>query len=400
MQSALLFRPRPHADELFSSWLVRLAWANTQKLHSFTRKVLPRRLHWLRDLDSSCSGEDIADICEASLLPYEKIFVTTLRQYETRVFETLNVTGPTRWLMPVGKRGRNRLLHGQQYCRHCLLDGESYFKRRWRLAFSVVCAEHEVVLRDACGDCGATIAFHHYDFGRNSIPQECPITICWACRTDLRTATKVPDYPASPDAVALQRALDVCLDQGWSDQLPGARAYGLLFFEGLHKIARLASSPGRGARLRRHFQQQDGVLSLNFGFPNRRNRVEDLRVGDRLIVMSIVRRLIEGWPSSFIEACRASRVTSWYIADVGRLPHWLDAPVRLHLGDRFYAPTATERAAVKKYLLEAGESASENQIRRWLGVRFNSRHPSDPFLRPAGHWNSRRSGDRDSLDEG
>lgn len=390
----LLFRPRPQEDELFSSWMVRLAWANAQKLHPFCKKVLRGRPSiWTRDIDLSCTDNDLAMATGATAIPIERLFETTLRAAEGFLFEDTHLKGPTHWVMPIRKYGRTRLGHGQQYCGLCLkADERPYFRRAWRMAFSVVCAKHGVILHDACPRCAAAVSFHEGDFGERYIShRECPLYRCKRCGSDLRRGDQ---QEATEEMIAFQAQLDECQRAGHHQRLPGALSYSLLMFNGLHRILRVLISPGRGGRLGSHMQAEQGLLPLRAS-ENHRHRFEELRVGDRYLLLDIARRLLHNWPYDFIDACRTARVSSAYIHDHRtQLPYWLYREVNWYLYDRYYAPNDAERQSVREFLVRHEIPVSNNEINRWLGVAHLSGSSKDHFLRKPHAWNSRSHGAR------
>lgn len=384
----LLFRPKPLEDELLSSWLVRLAWANAQKLHPFCRKLFNgSKKHWYSDLDLSCNEHDLRLLSEATGLSIEKTRLTMLRSYNGYAFEALHTHGPMDWVMPIGKLTRTRVRHGQQYCPQCLnADEQPYFRRAWRLAFSVVCPKHHTVLMDACWQCGGTVSFHEGDYGRRYLSRVCPLVYCRHCGVDLR-CHHAP--PASTEMVMFQNRLNAALFDGYHHELPGAATYSVLMFAGLHRIVRMLVSRGQAGRLRSFLQHEAGSLAMHS--VSGRGRFEELRLGDRYHVLQLAQELFPEWPTRFIDACRRARVSSAYIHDhKASLPFWLHKPVYWYLYDRYYAPTAAERMAVTAFLERRGIQPAANTVKRWLGVAHNESGTPATLLPPKKHWNSRQ----------
>jgi len=185
----LLVRPRPLEDELFSSWLVRLAWSNGEKLHPFCRRRLGIRVNlWNHDLDRLADPSAIERAAMAAGISIERVFETTLAAYEGRLYERHVSKGVSRWLLPIGRYARTRLRHGQQYCVRCLQEGGApYFRRRWRLGFCVTCEKHGTILSDACPQCGAPISFHEGDYGKLVLRNNCPLIYCRRCGDEKRS---------------------------------------------------------------------------------------------------------------------------------------------------------------------------------------------------------------------
>lgn len=388
----LPLRPRPQPDELLTSWLVRLAWANARKLHPFCRDLFGGRSHhWYRDLDVSCSAGDLGRIATATGVPPARVEEATFRTFEGVVFEQLHARGPTPWVMRMRHVGRARLAHGQQMCWRCLRDDASpYFRRHWRLAFSVVCRRHDVLLSDACLQCSAPISYHEGDYGLIEVPRECSITTCKHCGFDQRRGDHRHRSPIDPAVVDLQARIEEMVEQGYSLRLPGGTSYAALAFAGMQRILRVLAANGRVGRLREHLLRQRGELALNI--PGQTNGMQfwHLRLADRYGLLHQLAELLEDWPRVFVDSCRAARLSYSYIHPTSDpLPYWLHQPIRLELWDRYYAPNDEERKAVRHYLERHRLGATENDVRRWLGVSHNSSLVR-ASARPAQQWNPRR----------
>jgi hypothetical protein len=186
----LPMHPKPLEDELLSSWWFRLARANCEKLHTFTRAIVPNVAIWNRDIDRSVTDDVLQVLAAKTGTSLERVRATTLRDFEGRLFERFNANGNCRWILPIGIYHRSRRLYGLQYCPLCLREDEvPYFRRLWRLSFVTMCPKHWMPLLDRCSCCGEPVAFHRRDLrGPRSIYPEHPITLCQHCELDLRDA--------------------------------------------------------------------------------------------------------------------------------------------------------------------------------------------------------------------
>jgi len=361
------------------------------KLQTFTTQVL--KLHsgfWTGDIDRVPNTRALERLCDGTGVSPERARATGLAAYEGLLWEAYKSLGPMAWLTPIGRNGRYRELYGQQYCRRCLEeDGRPYFRRKWRLAFNVLCEAHGTLLQDACPLCGAPVEFHTGDFGQRLLEFECQITRCGFCRGDFRQWTGNVDRFASHQLVDFQRSLNEAIKQGFHDGLPGARSYSHLLFDGLRHIVQLLCSRGRFVRARDVLLASNGLLSFEMNLDTRWQKFEALRVGDRAFVLDMARQLMCNWPSVFVELCRSSRVSSSYaLRYPNDLPYWFSSEVKWYLEDRDYAPCDEEREAVRSYLIKNNLSSTRNNINRWLGVSSVSkliRKRSDRVTR----WNPR-----------
>ncbi len=343
---------------------------------------------WTGDVDRHPNPRALMRLSEHTAVPINRSFLTGLSAYEGYLWNTYYPKGPVSWILPVGRYGRRRLNHGQQFCRICLAeDLEPYFRRRWRLAFNVACESHGIHLDDACRVCGAPVEFHTGDFGNRLLDFECPITLCPNCGSDLRI-DHVPDLLASAELVTFQAMLNKALYDGWHESLPGAWSYSFLAFDGLRYFVRLLCSHSRGGRLRSTMQKEDGRLLFDVAPQATGPVFEELRLGDRAEIINWCRTLLAAWPSEFIRHCREARVASSYIRRYGiAMPYWLNSVVQWHLYDLDYKPSDDEKEAAATWLTDHGHTVSTNAVRRLLGVSHTTRSQAvaDKSLR----WNPR-----------
>lgn len=377
----LLIRPRPLDDELFTSWLVRLAWSNGEKLHPFChRRLGTARNLWHCDLDRFADPKAISLAAAATGIAPDRLFATTLASYEGVLYEHLAINGDARWLLPVRPNSRRRAWHGQQYCPACLHEDRSpYFRRIWRLAFMVTCPRHGTLLLDACQHCGVPVSFHEGDFARRSFwNHACPITICRRCQRDLRSH----EAPLADKAlVAFGDGLTEVLRAGWSQLVPRQTLYGLAFFSGLHELLRILTSDASSRAVRAHLLGEMGRLCFPIARDGATSSFERLRVHDRYELMCMAVDIISGWPDRFVDACRQVSITSSHLANYGRpVPYWFDKEMRWSLYHHRYWPSAAERQSLKAYLRAHGLSCAPNNVRRWLGQTYVSKTKAqDPF---------------------
>lgn len=387
-----LFRTKPQKDEIFSSWLVRLAYGLAWKLQPFCTRLLGQRSgFWIADVDKAQPADLLGLLADRTATPLERVGETMLASYEGILWGSFHRRGPLPWVMPVGRTGRRRFGNGQQFCRQCLIDDEKpYFRKHWRLACFVACEQHGLALHDKCPHCFSPIEFHAYDFGRQLLSSECPITRCGTCGHDFRERGRRPDFDVSSDLWEFQARIYDAVSAGYSATLPGGVAYSHLFFEGLRMLARLVTSNSRGARLRNLMLANGGHLPFPTAFSNKRYLFDELGVDGRLQLMELLRMLLEDWPHRFVRLCRDSRVSSSYILNYKQAPQpfWLESSVRWSLYDKYYAPTERERASVRAFLRKHQLSTTQNNVNRWLGVA-SQRGIDDPFAPSGGRWNPR-----------
>jgi hypothetical protein len=168
------------------------------------------------------------------------------------------------WVLARGSRNRRRN-GGLQFCPECLArDITPYFRRNWRLAWHIGCAQHGKLLADHCGHCYAPTEPHR-------VHGSDPIWRCPSCGFDLRqTATDV----ACADAMAFQSEADLVLTRGHGTWCASAVKREAWF--------RLAAESASGQILCRPDDPVlPGVTSLALNFQRPSERVLRLRMAYR-----------------------------------------------------------------------------------------------------------------------
>ncbi|WP_447754596.1 TniQ family protein [Pseudomonas nicosulfuronedens] len=365
-------RSRPREDELLLSWMTRLARGNGLKLQSFVTEILGFHPQLLcLDLDRVPLEELLVQLADRVGCTYQHVYETGLWAYSGRLWGEASLQGPVDWIMPMGrsKGDRRRVAsYSNQFCSACLCsDPYPYMRRHWRLALSVVCPRHGVYLLDACPCCHGPVEFHTADFAKRLLPEDPPLTRCGKCGYDWRHAVGNVQCAPSP-LVTFQSQILTALDTGIASRLPGGVQYSELFFAGLRRLLQLLITRSNFSRIRTWLVKDWGQLEIEPQLSSPR-RFENLRVGDRARLLEMIHSLFIDWPESFLSIARAQHVSSSYILDYHRpLPFWLDNPVRMELGDKDYAPSATERKAAKEYLIKNGGRGSQDEVNGILGV--------------------------------
>ncbi|WP_082640959.1 TniQ family protein [Sinorhizobium sp. GL28] len=164
----------PQPDELLSSWLHRLAYANGVTARAFPRVLGLNPGMWSASLDLRLPID-----VESQLRIHAGVSPCQLSAM------TLSHTLPKQLLLPLRNSTRRDGPTWLQFCSRCLAeDAHPYFRRRWRLATRISCDRHGARLRDRCPSCRSRIAV--FDQSK-LVPQQ----YCARCGYDLRCASTV-----------------------------------------------------------------------------------------------------------------------------------------------------------------------------------------------------------------
>ena len=366
-----LFRPKPLEDELLSSWLVRCAYANARKLHAFCSHTWGTRHHfWERDLDRTADVRLLEGLADCTCTQRPRAYATTLAAYEGMLFEYFAPSGELPWIMPVGKRGRDRYGFGMQFCPRCLAEDKApYYRRAWRLSCGVVCPAHGCYLHDCCPACNAPVTFHQGDYGEKSLPDAGSIVRCIKCGFDRRSAEVVMcgHDERGNSLIGFQVVIAEAIRDGWARQpgKPEKRIMSLPFFNGLHDLMRALCSRSRTGRLREGCVSEmgldDNCLKIVGPF-------DSLRIKERGCILDMAAWLIDCWPDRLVKIAQSGKVaSSYFFGYKTSTAFWFYSAINENLNRAHYHPSKMEIQSCYDFINSQGLLNSKNNLQRWLG---------------------------------
>lgn len=353
--------PQPQVDELFSSWLVRIAKANGQKLHTFCRQVLGEVSIWNRDIDKSVTSQTLVALARKSGTNIRLAKQTSLAAFEGTLYEVHNPRGMTPWILPIGVYHRVRRRKGLQFCPQCLAgDVDPYFRRAWRLALYTVCPQHGCKLLDSCPKCDAAVMFHRRDFFDKENPDFEPLTNCFACGFDL---TSSPISVADTAVVDFVRLSHQILQRGWIELPQLGCVYSHLYFNGIRHLMKLVAIDKKCSE---RFKSINISISHYKETPGR--GIEYLDIEVRYEAMRIVADLLRDWPVTFVDACRRANLhKSYLMKDFEAAPWWYAEPVHWYLSRMSYQTNEQEIANVLLWMKRNNMPINARRVSRMLG---------------------------------
>ncbi len=178
---------KPHEDELFSSWVSRLADRHGFSPITFSHILLKRQFRpHMAAFDSSPPDWFIEAVA-----PQVGVSVARLRRTG---LATPRGIGDS-WMLGFGRVPGTEQAGWLQFCPTCLHEDKTpYFRRRWRLVAVSCCIRHARVLVDRCPICGQQI-----DMNR-ALPECCGVRFAAA-----------PSIEASPLSLLVQRKFEETL---------------------------------------------------------------------------------------------------------------------------------------------------------------------------------------------
>jgi|GEM_PF-1357995 len=321
----------PFQEELFSSWLTRMAYDHGLPLADFCKLVGVNGKH-KRDLDLYVPDEAIRQLAQQTKLTTDQVAAMMMSGYHSKLVEQSNQPERLdRWFFrkydPLGNTVRGSLL----YCPKCLSNHhqEPYFRKHWRLAFSFVCLTCQCYLLDQCPHCkkavtllGKTMDTHPW---RNAAEY---MVHCGYCVKHLAAVT--PDVAPS-FALKTQQELYDILEHGFNERA----FYPLTYFRVLHHLSTLLIT--RKAKLVRdarknllpligRLYEQHKVAPI-FS-PREEVQVQFLPIQQRAQVLQIAVWWLQDWPRRFLDLAKRHGLQSVdIIGQFKNPPFWFWEPV-------------------------------------------------------------------------
>lgn len=329
--------PKPLPDELLSSWIVRVAEANAVKLHTLTRINLRQFPNpWNRDIDRQGPPWLLRRFASLTGVSRLALLKTTLHGFAGHVFPRILLCGQLRWLLPVKTRSSHRYGYGLQYCPQCLAsDLQPYFRRRWRLGFYTFCPDHNVMLLDACASCGAPVAIHRRDYGRE-IDKAIGVTVCNKCGYDLRSSPA--EKPVIFDERVFREYSRLLKSMRWNGVRSGHE--NMEYFSILHQLCKIFVTVKNRGCLEEHVCRKLGIprrIAERGRFP-----FEQRRIAERYFVISLALWIMEAFEERLGEAWGKKAVRfNLLLKDFRDPPEWFDRMVRRFNRRRLLLSTIT-----------------------------------------------------------
>lgn len=198
------YRPKREPDELFSSWLWRIARGLGAPPKRFAREMVGPHL---TDIDRDVSDTAIERLAFLSGQTREHLLRGTMRpdvaadpgDLRGRVRQRLLRHGDLVLNRP--RRGRRLGVPMVQYCPVCLRRDRAFLRCGWRFSLEVACFEDGCFLLDACWRCGALL-----DPLAQTVPSD--EFLCIQCTAPLARAPCLSVQDSVGDQNTLYAALD------------------------------------------------------------------------------------------------------------------------------------------------------------------------------------------------
>lgn len=363
----------PLEDELFTSWFVRVAYANGLRCNHLARILIGRgRPVFHGDIDRGIwktPAYRLAQLVGATSDVAEK---TLLSAYCPYLWSSFSKKGVWPFVLPVSNKDHKERKFGLQYCALCLsTDSTPFYRKYWRLSFAVVCEVHGTQLRDRCPHCYLPIAIQRADIKSRFLHKTPSLRHCWACHKSLCEIS--PCESIELELIANQRLIIATLERGWIN-INGRVVYSHLFFHGLRMLMSFLDDPRYSDRLQSSLGSLN-IAKLEMTQPKERRSggVERCDGDRRLELARAIVWILNGWPEKFFTAMIELRFNSSSILGFnGRsdydVPFWLWEQVRFNLDKTMYVPSQVEIQNAAKYLFSQRKPPTIRELCRFLNL--------------------------------
>lgn len=297
--------PIPLEDEVFSSWLVRTAYAHKTHPHTFANQYLDFRYNsfFRRDPDLTMTQEAVREL-EKKCYGKVDIYDLTLKSYTGSLQEQITDVP-------------NSMLGDLKYCPVCLREDKiPYFRKKWHIIFYNVCHHHRCYLYDHCPQCQNKL-----DISK-MYEDEMPYTYCHKCGGELSKARKLTVHKNHVLGLEHQNALMDILERGYV-VLGDRWIYSFNFFEVFVQLSKIIL-----ARKKYRFIDMHPVYGLLKGIDKRGYHYnmpvyKQVTVKQRFSLYSMIVHLFENYPVNFREYIRCNELTHWdMVKDMEYVPFW------------------------------------------------------------------------------
>ncbi|MFD0962550.1 TniQ family protein [Pseudofulvibacter geojedonensis] len=161
------FYLKPKHDELFTSWIYRMAIKSNTKPIPFVKSCFGKESSfWNRDIDLIIPSKIIDKTIKHTPLKKADIIKMSLKTYEGFAFESIKLNSRNLNIGSIGINHRKRQKYGLVYCPICVK--QNYYRTSWRLLTSLICVKCNQYLLDRCGKCYSPISFHRINIGNKN----------------------------------------------------------------------------------------------------------------------------------------------------------------------------------------------------------------------------------------
>ena len=297
----------PYDDELFSSWVFRLALANGQEPSIFHRHTTGgRNQGWNQDIDVIRNENLIKQYCYKTGISYQQIYKLLLHNLLEKLSVRKKGKTNSRWLIPLNNRRRNLTSpEGIPFCSLCLTQYR-YFKQCWRLAATTVCLEHGIYLKEYCQKCKTPVVLRKIYFSFKNCITVDAIVHCAMCGFDLRMSHK---YGAKQSSIEHNYFNWTAINNGYINSSYLQIQYSHLYFEAVSVLSCVLFFRKSGVSLFKFIKHKLGLNYQCYHLVSQRMRtIENMPLNSRDVALHMINWCLEDYPHRFNSIVTSSGV--------------------------------------------------------------------------------------------
>jgi Zn ribbon nucleic-acid-binding protein len=357
--SKFLIVPEPLENEVFTSWLVRTAYAHKTHPHTFVNLFLGEnhKSFFHRDIDASISESLINNIKNKT---YNKkdIYSLTLKTYSGYLQEEII------------DNGYNKFLTSLRFCPTCLREDKiPYFRKSWRVIFSTACLTHNCFLHDCCPKCSCKL-----DISR-MYENKYKYVFCYRCGFDLRKTRKKAIPKEFSYAKEQIKSIQNTLDCGYCI-LENNVIYSFSFFEVIAQLTKLILVHNSINIVDKNKLSKILKYIDSRKFTSSNSAYTQISIKEQFGIFCLVVCLFENYPREITKFVNTNKLTYWKtLKDMHYVCFWFDNLVNsisnrvIHCANRI---TEEEILSAMNYLKKRGFIINKINLTNLMGCNFFS----------------------------
>lgn len=303
-----LYTP-PLPDEIFTSWLFRLASKHGVEPEIFFKQYFNQRLYFdNNDINIFADVTIIDIILKHTPLKLNKIKQLFLSSYESYVFENADSKEIIKSVQLLRLLDSSKKRNGLLICPSCLSKEIPYFKKKWRLSTSIVCCECNCYLIDSCPGCNTPIS--HWTSSSLVVSNNNQSKIICKCGYDISLFSS-PLVPLKLE-IEYQKYVNLTILKGFND----ISQYSFTYLKVLILIA---------FKLRKIIKLKPFQTTLKNIYPDLIFDIEEpfekWNLLQRRHLLPIAYCMLKKFPDNIKDSFPKGRITR---AEFGQLPYWFE----------------------------------------------------------------------------
>lgn len=362
----------PFEDELITSWLIRLAWANGQNSQRFMYELTStRRMQvWNTDLDWCGHGDLFIGLEKKLGITENYVHKNTLKYQLSLISNQMSDKNNCNrhWVVSSKRHKYTETKSGLVVCLLCLReDPTPYLRHWWRLSWYTVCIRHKIQLLEKCPRCNTHFDFQYYDRLKthNAALFLGHIAHCSHCGFDLLLETEGALCKATFELTKFTEYMVTSYNRGWFRLGQKKHQYTFALFEVIGCLLQLIQGNRYLKPITDHLSNK---WDISGEFESRPERFDYLDIASRRGLLIFVYYLLKRYPLSILLLSKKYGITSSYWFHYKQdMPFFFHKPIKQFLDHSWYKPSDEETWNVRQFLIKNNYPVHFYNIRRWLG---------------------------------